>query len=85
MKLWIFLVIVLTGCNAHHSFMDKALVADFQGRRIVVFHEYTTGSGIEYYRPQFQSDCRVQYRYEDNPSTGCSIRGDRLSNIRGYR
>jgi len=65
--------------------MDHAYRATLQGHRIVVFHDHTDAWGRAYYRPQFETDCRNEFLYEDRPSTGgCWIRSDRLSDIQPF-
>lgn len=79
------LVMVLTGCNTHHSFMDKALVGYVDNQHAVVVFPAGERNGVKYYRPQFQSDCYYNKIYEtDNSSTGCMIRESRLVDLHPY-
>ncbi|MBB6113618.1 hypothetical protein F4826_000496 [Rahnella inusitata] len=79
-------VLALAGCtNTHHAFMDHAYKATLEGHRIVVFKHHTDAWGREFYRPQFQTDCRSEFAYEDRPATGgCYIEASRLTDIQPF-
>lgn len=86
MKIWLIMVIVLTGCNTHHSFMDKALVGYVDSQHVVVVFPAGERDGVKYYRPKFQSDCPYnKYYQDDDSSTECMIRETRIADLRPYR
>lgn len=65
---------LITGCT-NTSFMDKALVGDIDGKRIVMFDKGN------YYKPQFDSECPI-------PKDGelvCMIPKERMSNVHSFR
>lgn len=74
---------LLSGCSS--SFMENAVVADINGRTIVLFPDVKL-NGVQYYKPQHASDCQVEFAYGiDETSTACRIREDRLSNVHSYK
>ncbi len=85
MKLWLMMVIVLTGCNTHHSFMDKALVGYVDSQHAVVVFPAGERNGVKYYRSQFASECSYNKYYQDDDSSiGCMIRESRLVDLHPY-
>lgn len=75
-------VLVMAGCST--KFMDNAYVGDINGRTLVIFKD-SVQNGVQYYRPQFPSDCQVEFAYGfDETSTTCRIRESRLSNIHSF-
>lgn len=80
-------MLVLSGCSNNYTFMDKAKVGTVGKHNIVMF-DAGTRNGVQYYRPQFTSDCGKIYNayYDsDNNSVTCLIRAERITNLRNYR
>lgn len=81
----LLMALSLSACS-HHSFMDNAVVGTVDGERNVVMFYDHKANGVEYYRPQFQSDCPVNKAYSmDNASTGCMISERRITNLQSYK
>lgn len=84
-KLLLIIALLITGCNAHHSFMDNALVGYVDSRAVVMFPAGER-NGVKYYRPQFASECPYnKYYQDDDSSTGCMVRESRIADLRPYR
>ncbi len=85
-KLLIAVLIFLSvGCTTNHYFMDKAKVGYVDGHAVVLF-DAGTRNGVHYFRPQFQSDCHSnKFYFDEQSSTGCVIRADRIADIHSYR
>lgn len=86
-KLLIAAIIFLTtACSSHHSFMEKAVVGVVDNQKVVVMFYDHTKDGMEYYRPQFASDCPYNKAYAatDSTSTTCFIRETRITQMEGY-
>lgn len=79
----LLMALSLSACTNH---MDHALVGTVDGERnVVLFYDHTSNN-VEYYRPQFQSDCPVNKAYSmDNASTGCMISERRITNLVSYK
>lgn len=68
--------------------MDRAVVGTVDGQYTTVMFPAGERNGVKYFRPQFQSDCGKVYNkiyQSDNTSTGCRIRGSRITNLHLYR
>jgi len=84
-KLILIIALLITGCNAHHSFMDNAMVGYVDSRAVVMFPAGER-NGVKYYRPQFTSECPYNKYYQDNDSsTGCMVREARIADLHPYR
>ncbi|EPE9327648.1 hypothetical protein ACSPON_000307 [Klebsiella aerogenes] len=76
-------VICTVSCSSNANIMKNAVVGYVDGNpRPLVMFPIIEGKT---YRPQFTSECPVNYYYDDNNSSTCVIRIERIINLHSYR
>ena len=80
----IALILLCTSCTGRHSWMDKAFVGYVDNQAVVLF-DAGIRNGVQYYRPQFQSECHYNKMYiDEQSSTGCVINEARITDLHPY-
>lgn len=81
----VVLIMLCTSCTPHHySWMDKAFVGYVDNQAVVLF-DAGKRNGIQYYRPQFQSECHFNKAYiDEQSSTGGVINEARITDLHPY-
>lgn len=80
----IVLILLCTSCTGRHLWMEEALVGYVDNQAVVLFDAGIRNS-IQYYRPQFPSDCHYNKVYiDEQSSTGCVINKARITDLHPY-
>ena len=79
------LIMLCTSCTSQHSsWMDNAYVGYVDNQAVVLF-DAGKRNGIQYYRPQFQSECHFNKAYiDEQSSTGGVINENRIRYLRPF-